>query len=267
MNWSRQADQPIFPDVLWSRPENRRHAGKLLIIGGHAQSFSAVSEAYSAAVEAGAGTVRVIVPDKLRPMLSKIFLEAEYAASNDIGSFSQKALAELLDTSEWSDAVLLAGDFGKNSETAILIEEFVKRYKGVLCIAGDAVDYFMSKESKESVSKRPQTTLVADIARLQKIASPWLIQQAADFTKLIEQISDWVAGTDLGVISWHSGKIIAAYKDNLSSTAARSIKESDLAAYISVWTLQQPGKIFEAISTAAYCYSQSWLSESLEYIV
>ena len=199
MNWSKQTDQPLFPDVLWSRPENRRHAGKLLIIGGHAQSFSVVSEAYSTAGQAGAGTVRVIVPDKLRPMLSKIFMEAEYAASNDIGSFSQKALAELLDTSDWSDGVLLAGDFGKNSETAVLIEDFARRYKGNLCIAGDAVEFFMSKDAKESIFERPLTYLVASVAQLQKIASPRLIQQNADFTKIIEQISDWAADTDLGV--------------------------------------------------------------------
>src|SRR5579884_1402879 len=140
MNWLKQADEPLFPDILWSRPENRRHAGKLLIIGGHSQSFSAVSEAYAAARLAGAGTVRVIVPDKLRPMLSTIFPEAEYGASTDIGSFSRQAMAEVLDAADWADGVLLAGDFGRNSETAVLLENIVSRYKGLLCLAGDSVD-------------------------------------------------------------------------------------------------------------------------------
>jgi len=256
MNWLKQTDQPAFPDVLWSRPENRRQAGKLLIIGGHAQNFSAVSDAYGAAGHAGAGTVRIIVPDKLRPMLSKIFMEAEYAASNDIGSFSQKALAELLDTSDWADSVLLAGEFGKNSETAILIEDFVSHYQGGLCVAGDAVDFFMSKSAKELITNRPKTVLVAGIAQLQKLASPQLIQQSADFIKIIEQVSDWAAGTELGIVSWHSNKIITAYNGDVSSTSATIIKETDLAAYASVWTLQQPGKTFQALTTAAWCYSQ-----------
>jgi NAD(P)H-hydrate repair Nnr-like enzyme with NAD(P)H-hydrate dehydratase domain len=259
MNWSKQTDEPLFPDVLWSRPENRRHAGKLLIIGGHAQNFSTVSDAYGAAGQAGAGTIRIIVPDKLRPMLSKVFMEAEYAASNEIGSFSQKAIAELLDTSEWADSVLLAGEFGKNSETAILIEDFISRYQGCLCVAGDTVDFFMSKSAKELIFNRPKTVLVASIAQLQKIASPKLIQQKADFIKIIEQVSDWAARTELGIVSWHSDKIISAYKDDISTTSAKAIKETDLAAYASVWTLQQPGKTFEALTTAVWCYSQTRL--------
>lgn len=254
MNWLKQTDEPLFPDVLWSRPENRRHAGKLLVIGGHSQSFSAVSGAYAAAGTAGAGSVRVILPDKLRPMLSKIFMEAEYASSTDIGSFGQKALAEFLDASDWSDAVLLAGEFGKNSETAVLIDNFARRYKGTLCLAGDSIDYFTQQEARGFISGRPETILVADTSRLQKVALPSLIRQNSDFTKLIEEVSDWAAKTSLGVVTWYSNKIIAAYKDDLSSTEAMDINEPYLAAYAAVWALQQPGKMFESITSAAYCY-------------
>jgi NAD(P)H-hydrate repair Nnr-like enzyme with NAD(P)H-hydrate dehydratase domain len=258
MNWSRQTNEPLFPDVLWSRPENRRHAGKLLVIGGHSQNFSAASEAYAAAGQAGAGTVRVIVPDKLRPMLSKIFMEAEYAASNEIGSFGRKALADFLDAADWSDGVLLAGELGKNSETAVLIDNFTQRYEGFLCLAGDCLDYFLSKEGKAKITERHDTILVADIARLQKIALPDLIRQTDDFIKVIEQVSDWTAKAGIGVVTWNSGKIIAAYGDRLSSTEVKkAINEPALAAYAAVWTLQQPGKTFEALTSAVYCYARS----------
>src|SRR5579862_3020716 len=149
MNWSRQtADKPLFPDVLWSRPENKRYAGKLLIIGGHSQSFNAVSQAYGAAAKAGAGTVRVILSQRLRKMVSAFFPEAEFAQSNQIGSFGRAARGALLAAAEWSDAVLLAGDFGRNSETAILLEGFIEKYTGQLALAGDSLDYFLKDPSK-----------------------------------------------------------------------------------------------------------------------
>jgi len=41
-NWSRQTpEQPFFKDLLWSKPENRRHAGKLLIVGGNVHAMTA----------------------------------------------------------------------------------------------------------------------------------------------------------------------------------------------------------------------------------
>src|SRR6185437_2415347 len=147
-SWLRQtSDKPLFPDVLWSRPENKRHAGKLLVVGGHQQSFSAVSEAYSAASKAGIGTARVVVPDKLQKMLTVVFPEADYAPSTLIGSFSRQALGSLLDLADWADGVLLAGDFGHNSETAVLLESFVTKYKGQVTLAGDAIDYFFQNSS------------------------------------------------------------------------------------------------------------------------
>jgi hypothetical protein len=129
--WQRQtADKPLFPDLLWSRPETKRTAGKLLIVGGNAHGFSAAAEAYGAAAKAGIGTARVLLPDSLQKTVGKVFAAGEYAPSTPSGSFSQQALAELLELAQWADGVLLAGDFGRNSETAILLESFAAKYQG-----------------------------------------------------------------------------------------------------------------------------------------
>jgi ADP-dependent NAD(P)H-hydrate dehydratase / NAD(P)H-hydrate epimerase len=254
MNWLKQkADEPLFPDVLWSRPENRRHAGKLLIIGGHGQSFNAISAAYSAAVKAGIGTARVMVPESLRKTLSQIFPEAEYAPGTPIGSFSRKALAVMLDESDWADGVLLAGDFGRNSETAILLENFVQKYTGLLCMTGDAIDYFFDQPN--ILTNRDKTTLIASVKQLQKLASPHLIEQRADLIKLVEQLSSWVSTTSISIVTTHADQIVAACKDQLSTTP-HQIDGPDitLAAYASVWRLQHHEKPFEALTTSAYCF-------------
>jgi NAD(P)H-hydrate repair Nnr-like enzyme with NAD(P)H-hydrate dehydratase domain len=253
MDWLKQTpDKPSFPDVLWSRPENKRHAGKLLIIGGHKQEFNEVSAAYSAALKAGIGTARVIVPDSLQKMLHKLFPEAEYAASTPIGSFSRQALGTLLDAAEWADAVLLAGDFGRNSETAVLLESFVEKFSGKLALAGDSLDYFLAHPA--NLTSRKDTLVIADLSQLQKLAAPALIQQNADFIKAIEQVSDWVNQTPLAVITIHSNKAIVAVKQQISTSAVKiSSPDVVLAAYATVWYLQQPERAFEALSSAVYC--------------
>lgn len=255
MEWLRQKPgEPLFPDVLWSRPENRRHAGKLLIIGGHKQEFNQVSAAYSAALKAGAGTVRVILPDSLQKTLHKLFPEAEYAASTPIGSFSRQALGTLLDAAEWADAVLLAGDLGRNSETAVLLEGFIEKYQDKLSLAGDSIDYFVTHP--ENLVARDNTLIIASLSQLQKLAAPALIQQNADFIKIIEQLSGWASSNDLSVVTIHSEKVIVAVKQRISTTLVNiAAPDVNLAAYATVWWLQQPEKPFEALTSAVYCLS------------
>jgi hypothetical protein len=256
MNWLKQtADKPLFPDVLWSRPENRRHAGKLLIIGGHKQEFSAVSEAYSAALKVGVGTARVILPDQLQKTLVAVFPEAEYAASTPIGSFSRQALGTLLDTAEWADGVLLAGDFGRNSETAVLLDSFIEKYRGLLVLAGDSIDYFLKSPAK--LVSRADTLLVGNLSQIQKMAHPSLIQQNADLVNVIGQASDWVSQTELSAVTVHSKQAIVAYRQQISTTPVKiSATDAVLAAYATVWLLQQPSKPFQALTTALYCYQE-----------
>lgn len=255
MNWSRQTpDKPLFEDVLWSRPENRRHAGKLLIIGGHSQSFNAVSQTYAAATKAGAGTIRVILPERLRKMVSSFFPEAEFAPSNQIGSFGREALAELLDATDWADGVMLAGDLGRNSETALLLDDFVEKYAGLLALAGDSIDYFLNHSDK--LTKRQKTLVIGGLNQIQKLASPNLIQQKADFIKVLEQVSNWVEKTDLSVVTVHSKQAIIAYKQKISTTPVEVAEpDESLAAYATVWYLQQPEKPFEALTTAIHVMS------------
>ena len=257
MNWLKQTDNPLFPDVLWSRPENKRHAGKLIIIGGHAQSFSAVSEAFSEASHAGIGVSRVIVPDKLQRVLSKLFPEAEFAPSTDIGSFSRQALDMFLDAAEWGDGVLLAGDFGRNSQTAVLLESFIEKYTGACTLTGDALDYFFASSLRAKVTKRPNTLLIGTVSQLQKLAEPNLIQQSADFLKIIEQISAWARSIGPAVITQHSNQLICAVGKNISSTPQKNpVSNVKLAAHAAVWRLQHPKKPFEAVTSTAYQLNQ-----------
>ncbi|MBI1856731.1 hypothetical protein HY003_03405 [Candidatus Saccharibacteria bacterium] len=126
--WHKQTmDAPLFPDLQWSRPEHKKHAGKLLIIGGNLHGFAAPAEAYIEANRAGVGLTRVLLPDAVKKIAGNILETVDYAPSTPSGSFSRQALADFIEQSAWADSVLLVGDFGRNSETAILLEKFMSK--------------------------------------------------------------------------------------------------------------------------------------------
>jgi hypothetical protein len=254
INWLRQtSDKPLFPDVLWSRPENKRYAGKLLIIGGHSQSFSQPSRAFSAALKAGAGSVRILLPDALQKTIGKAFPEAEFAASTPIGSFSRQALGHFLDLASWADGVLLAGDFGKNSETAILLESFVDKYAGQLSLTGDSLDYFSQKPAQ--LTDRENILLVGSLGQIQKLAQPKaVIRQTEDLLQILNKLSIFTSDIKASIITEQGSQIITAVSSQISTTKSEKAEAGpELAAYASVWLMQQPEKPFQALTTATYC--------------
>ena len=257
-NWLRQTpDKPLFPDLLWSRPENKRHAGKLLIVGGISHGFAAPATAFAAADKAGIGTCRVLLPDSTQKIIGTSFAEAIFASSTPNGSFSRQALGELLESAEWADGVLLAGDFGRNSETAILLESFLDKYSGQVTVAGDGIDYFL--EAKSRLLSRADTVSVINLGKLQKLVKNnrrgTAILHNMSLHELVTVLADWTNGPP-AFITKHADNLIAAAGGKVSTTpeAADSNWQIDLGSYTSVWLLQQPGKTFEALSCAAYSY-------------
>lgn len=259
INWLKQAlDKPLFPDLIWSRPENKRQAGKLLIIGGNLHGFAAPSDAFGAAVKAGIGTARVILPEVLKKALGTSFEEADFVPSTPSGSFAKLALDLQLEHAEWADGVLLAGDFGRNSETAILLESFAKKYKGQLNFAGDSVDYFVQPNS--TLLSRSNNVITCDLSKLQKLAknnrpgTP--ILHSMDLYELVTVLADWSNSSPTSFVAKHDNQFIVASSGKVSTTASKTDHnwQIELAAYVSVWLLQQPQRPFEALTSAVFEY-------------
>ena len=54
--WHKQtADKPLYPDIEWSKPEQKSQAGRIGIIGGNSLGFAGVAEAYQTTLKTGAG--------------------------------------------------------------------------------------------------------------------------------------------------------------------------------------------------------------------
>ncbi|NCS83057.1 hypothetical protein GW746_01415, partial [Candidatus Saccharibacteria bacterium] len=156
--WKKQTGfKPLFPDIQWSRPEQRSRAGKLGIIGGNTLGFAGVGEAYVTASSTGAGEIRVLLPDALKKSIPPTITNTVFATTNPSGSLAKDALPEMRALGSWADAVLLVGDAGRSSETAIVYEEFLRDYEGRLVITRDAID--LIKNSPQALVERDNTLL------------------------------------------------------------------------------------------------------------
>lgn len=256
--WHKQtADKPLFENILWARPETRHGAGKLLVAGGNIHGFAAAGEAYAAAEKAGAGTIRALLPDALKKTIGSLG-PYEFAPSTPSGGFGRDALNELLLQADWADAVLLAGDMGRNSETSILLESFVQKYTGQLVITKDAADYFL--KLPELVANRPETTLVLNLGQLQRLGTalkfetPFLmsmgllllVQALHAFTKQYPELVIVTKELDTTVVA-HQGRV----SSTKSPGTTEDLWQTQTAAKAAVLWLQNPTRPFESITSSA----------------
>jgi hypothetical protein len=254
--WHKQTlDKPLFPELIWSRPENRMYAGKLLIVGGNSQSFTAPAQIFTEATKAGVGTARVLLPDALRKVVGPVLIDGEYAASTPSGSFSAEALAILLEGAAWSDGTLIGGDLGRNSETAILLEKFAAKYSGQLTITKDAVDYYTTTPAP--ISQRQNTCLVLSFSQLQALGKALHYTQAftfdMDLLRLVSTLHDFTGTYGLTIVTKHLNQMLVATAGQVSTTKLDtdlSIWRCQVAAHVAVWWAQNPSKTFEAVTIA-----------------
>lgn len=256
--WQRQdANQPLFGELLWSRPENRHAAGKLLIIGGNLHGFAAPAEAYAEAMHAGIGAARVLLPDAVRKIIGPVIENGEFAPSTPSGSFSQKALGEALAASAWADGVLMPGDLGRNSETAILIENFLVKSSCGVTLTRDAADYVIS--TPQSILQRPGSLLVVSLSQLQRLGVSAKFLQPVRFGMDLLQLVDWLhaftSAHALEIMVQHLGSLFVAAGGRVSTTPSASdqpIWRLKTAAHAAVWRLQHPQKSYGALTAAAF---------------
>jgi hypothetical protein len=254
--WLRQTlKQPLFPELAWSRPENRQAAGKLLIVGGNLHGFAAPAEAYAAAVKAGIGTGRVLLPSAVQKIVGPILENGEFAPSTPSGSFGQKALNDLLIHANWADSVLFAGDLGRNSETAILLEKFLGKHSGAITLTKDAVDYVVS--APHIALSRPKTLLVLSLSQLQRLGiaakSDQPVKFSMDLLHLVEWLHNFTNRYALSIVVKHLDNLFVAVQGRVNTTKLEkdmAIWRVTVAAHEAVWWLQNPTKPFEALTAA-----------------
>jgi ADP-dependent NAD(P)H-hydrate dehydratase / NAD(P)H-hydrate epimerase len=254
--WHKQtATEPLFPDLQWSKPENRRAAGKLLIVGGHAHGFAIPAQAYQESIKAGIGVAKVLLPDALQKLVGTHMEAAEFAPSTPSGSFGRKSLLDLMERADWADGTLIAGELGRNSETAIVLESFVEKYEGRLTLTRDSVDYYY--HIAEKLLRRPATLLVVSMAQLQKLCMaarfPRAVTFSMDLLHLIDALHELTSRYPVTIMVKHLSVVLVAHDGQVSTTRLDSeipIWRVQHAAHAATWWLQHSSQPFEAITTS-----------------
>jgi len=254
--WQKQTEQkPLFPDIEWAKPEQKSQAGKLAIIGGNKLSFISVAENYETAVKTGAGEVKILLPDILKKSIPTHLTDVIYAPTNQSGGLSRKAINELKSIGDWAGCVLLVGDSGGNSETAILYEDFIFKYKGPLVITRDAIDLIRS--SSDKLVDRPDTLLIASFAQLQKIFSavyyPKVLTFSMQLSNLVEAIHKFTITYPISIAVFHNDILLVADGGNVTSTPfpnPMEIWRGKVATKAAVYWLWTPDKTLESVTAS-----------------
>ncbi len=254
--WQQQkSSAPLFPDVEWSKPEQKSRAGRLAVIGGNKLGFAGVAESYSGAYGSGIGNVRVLLPDALKKQIPVTWTDVALAPSTISGGFSKDATPHILAIADWATMTLLIGDAGRNSETAIAYESLIRNHIGPMTLTRDAID--LVKNSAETLVNRPETLLVLSFAQLQKLFQsvyyPKVLTFSMQLLQLVEAVHKFTITYPITLAVLHKDILVVAHGGKVTSTPWESpmaIWRGTTATRAAVYWAWNPTLPFEAITTS-----------------
>ncbi len=254
--WHKQTiEKPLFPDIAWSKPEQRSQAGKLVILGGNKLGFAAVAENYSEALKIGVGECRVVLPDTLKKAIPPTITDTVFVPTNPSGGMSKDSEADLYAAAEWTNALLFIGDGGRNSETAILYEHLLQKTDKPAVLTRDTID--LLRQNSNEIISRENTLLVLSFAQLQKLFQtvyyPKLLTFNMQLTNLVEALHKFTITYPVGLIVMHNDNLLVVNSGNVSSTPwtnPMAIWRGLVATRAACYWLWNPGKPFEAITAS-----------------
>lgn len=254
--WQRQEPlKPLFPDIEWNKPEQKSRAGKLVIIGGNSGGFASLAESYQLALTTGVGEARILLPDALQKLIPPSITDTVFMPSNPSGGFSKEAYADFLAASRWADAILLIGDMGRNSETAMLCETLLRETTQPLIITRDAVD--LLKNAATQMLEREHTTLVVSFAQLQKLFQavyyPKVLTLSMQLSLLVENLHKFTMTYPCSIVTFHSETLIVAYEGKVVTmpwTDTMALWRGSVATKAACYLLWTPTNPLEAIAAS-----------------
>lgn len=212
--WQQQEPgKALFPDIEWNKPERREQRGRLGIIGGNKLGFAGVAEAYSIGLSTGAGEVKVLLPDILKKSIPSAITETVFSVSTSSGGLSKDAEPDLTVLGEWASGILFVGDAGRNSETAILYEKFLKDYTKPVTITRDAFD--LIKNNPELIANRENTMLVLSFAQVQKLFQslyyPKVLTFSMHLMQFVEALHAFTTTYPVTIVTLHRENVLVAH--------------------------------------------------------
>ena len=249
---------PVFDEIEWEKPQSKQYAGELLIVGGSPHGFASIGNSYNYAEVAGAGRITVIMPSATKSVVEGMIENVNYLPSTISGSFSKKGLSELKGYASNSWATLLAGDFGRNSETSLLVEGLLVSHTGKIIVSKDAVDFAATSYPRQVLDNQ-QVVLVCSLSQLQKLLQAIGVENNLTFNMHMEQITVFLQTLSqqfsAKIITVHHAHCFVAVDGQVSITPlgfAEGLWQTKVAAYASVYWMQHDTKTFKALTVAVH---------------
>ena len=154
--------------------------------------------------------------------------------------------------------VLLPGNIGRNSETAMLLADLLRSYNGKLCVTKDAVDALYGEAT--NLLKRPDTLLVVSFAQLQRLTrevkSPVAFRSDMDFLFFLEKLHDFSLKHPAMIITKHHDQILVAMDGRIISTERKDLSELwcvDVASRAMTFWIHHPKNPLGAMASSLIC--------------
>lgn len=258
--WQKQTlESPLFENMLWSRPENKLHAGKVLVIGGNMNGFSKTVNSYQGLIDAGVGMVTVLLPKTVKKVLGNISPNVIYCPDTDSGSFGPESYSDMVEYSNGVDGILMPGELSNNSQTLVAIEKFINGVNRPLIAAEETIDLMLQLHME--ILDRSNMIFIGTIDKLQKLLtklrSTQAITSSIALVNLVELLHNFTTGKRLSIITIHDGYVVVAREGVVSTTKvedSRYLSLPKLADAATTWIIQNPDSVFEAINCAVISF-------------
>jgi hydroxyethylthiazole kinase-like uncharacterized protein yjeF len=198
--------------------DNKYSAGYVVVVGGSTGLTGAPVLAAEAAMRAGAGYVRAVVPESLAVAFAQRFVEVTTtpAPCDAAGRLVAAAADVVLEVAERADAVAVGPGLGRADETRELVRALLERLELPVVLDGDGL---------WALAGSPQWVFSRD-------ASTVLTPHAGELARLIKRKSAWVDANRLDAVQEASDDVGAVVllkgADTLVAAPARGILVCDL---------------------------------------
>lgn len=223
-------------DILWNIPEQK--SGTVTILGGNLHSFAPVAKTAEYFTKMPIKNIRTYLPDSLKsniPSLPDIF----FTKSTTTGSFDKSP--ELNAAVKDADITLLAGDFSKNSATAVAIADALKNSENPTVWAKDTTDLLATEA--QDLLPNGNITLIATLSQLQKLLRaiyyPKMLLLSMPIQPIKEVLHKFTLSYPVTILTFHDGQIIIASNGELHTTPLEKSGYTPLT----LWTTDLPAKI------------------------
>ncbi|MBR0460819.1 hypothetical protein IJI91_02425 [Candidatus Saccharibacteria bacterium] len=251
--WQKQS-KPLFENLIWNIPEQKQ--GTIALIGGNSQNFRTIERTASyIADKFPLKATEIILPDSLERKLPPLE-NIHFMPSTASGSFANSAqLTNYCSASVNTDAVILLGDFSKNSETATAVTTLIQNTSTPIYLTRDTID--LATDTATSWLEQTNINLIASLAQLQKLFKsvyfPKMLLLSQPLLPIVEALHKFTLSYPCCITTFHESQIITAANGQVITTPIKntnytpiSLWSGTLTANIAVMNLYNPGKILEA---------------------